>query len=90
MPGGSSLLSDGRFVWRADLARYVDAYHLELPATFLSFAAGNGFCVPAPARERLLRVSEAAMPALGLRAVGGSAPDRRAAPSRSGRQADRP
>ncbi|GGS92337.1 MULTISPECIES: hypothetical protein [Streptomyces] len=90
VPGGSSLLSDGRFVWRADLARYVDAYNLALPAAFLSFAEGNGFSVPAPDRERLLRISVAAGRALGFREAEGSGPDRRARAPRSGREADRP
>ncbi|GAA1550878.1 hypothetical protein [Streptomyces globosus] len=90
VPGGSSLLSDGRFVWRVDLARYVDAYNLELPAAFVSFAAGNGFSVPPPDREQLLRISAAAMEALGFCEVKGAGPDRRATPPSSGREADRP
>ncbi|MGW7328150.1 hypothetical protein ACWGIU_05935 [Streptomyces sp. NPDC054840] len=72
--GGSSLLSDGRFVWRADLAEYVDTYNLELPGEFLSFAAEHAFRVPAASHETLLGISVAAGRALGFRVDTGAAP----------------
>lgn len=74
VPGGSSLLSDGRFVWRADLSEYVDTYNVELPGEFLSFAAENKFSVPAASHETLLHISVAAGRALGFRVDTGGAP----------------
>ncbi|MFJ6370808.1 hypothetical protein ACIQK5_21860 [Streptomyces virginiae] len=72
--GGSSLMSDGRFVWRADLPEYVDAYNLDLPGEFLSFAAEHEFSVPAASRETLLGISVEAGRALGFRVDTGAAP----------------
>ncbi|MGW2437548.1 hypothetical protein ACWCY1_12620 [Streptomyces goshikiensis] len=72
--GGSSLLSDGRFVWRVDLPNYVDTYNLELPGEFLSFAAEHAFSVPAASHEALLGISVAAGRALGFRVDTGAAP----------------
>lgn len=72
--GGSSLLSDGRFVWRADLPKYVDTYNLELPGEFLFFAAEHTFSVPAASHETLLGISVAAGRALGFRVDTGAAP----------------
>jgi hypothetical protein len=34
-PGGSSLMSDGRWVWRADLAYYVHRYRVALDPEFV-------------------------------------------------------
>ncbi|WP_143196631.1 hypothetical protein [Streptomyces sp. MJM1172] len=72
--GGSSSLSDGRFVWRTDLPNYVHTYNLEVPGDFLSFAAEHVFSVPAASCETLLGVSVAAGRALGFRVDTGAAP----------------
>lgn len=72
VPGGSSLLSDGRFVWRVDLAAHVERYDLELPAEFVEHAGNHGFSMPAEDLPTLRAVSEAASIALGFRVVGGS------------------
>ncbi|WP_431683493.1 hypothetical protein [Kitasatospora sp. KL5] len=34
--------------WRADLAHYVERYHLRLPPAFLEHAAANGWVPPCP------------------------------------------
>lgn len=44
--GGSSLLSDGTWLWRQDLAHYVETYHVELPDAFLEFVRRGGFSIP--------------------------------------------
>jgi hypothetical protein len=40
--GGPSLISDGTWVWREDLAYYVERYKLGLPREFLSSALERG------------------------------------------------
>lgn len=37
-PGGSGLLTDGRWVWRQDLAYYVERYKVGLPLAFIETA----------------------------------------------------
>ncbi|MGW1201216.1 hypothetical protein [Streptomyces cyaneofuscatus] len=74
VPGGSSLVSDGRFVWRADLSAYVEKYNIDLPPHFISFAIENGFSVPPASLQNLLSVSAAAEKALGFRVDGGAGP----------------
>ncbi|MFF3993134.1 hypothetical protein ACFYX8_07415 [Streptomyces cyaneofuscatus] len=72
VPGGSSLVSDGRFVWRADLSAYVETYNIGLPPHFISFAVENGFSAPPASLRNLLSVSAAAERALGFRVDGGA------------------
>ncbi|WP_432148341.1 hypothetical protein [Streptomyces sp. bgisy029] len=74
VPGGSSLVSDGFFVWRADLSAYVESYNIDLPPHFISFVIENGFSVPSASHQTLLSVSAAAEKALGFRADGGAGP----------------
>ncbi|MFD8058808.1 hypothetical protein ACFXA0_26405 [Streptomyces cyaneofuscatus] len=74
VPGGSSLVSDGRFVWRADLSAYVETYNIDLPSHFISFVVENGFSVPPASLQNLLSVSAAAEKALGFRVDGGAGP----------------
>ncbi|WP_433397209.1 hypothetical protein [Streptomyces sp. CA-146814] len=81
VPGGSSLVSDGRFVWRADLSAYIETYNIDLPPHFISFVVENGFSVPPASLQNLLSVSAATERALGFRVDGG------AGPSASGRRA---
>lgn len=40
--GGPSLISDGVWVWREDLAYYVERYKVGLPSDFVSFALRCG------------------------------------------------
>ncbi|MGW3320926.1 hypothetical protein [Streptomyces virginiae] len=74
VPGGSSLLSDGRFVWRVDLAAHVERYNLELPAEFVEHARSHGFSMPLEDLPTLRAVSKAASSALGFRVLGGAGP----------------
>jgi hypothetical protein len=39
-PGCSSLVTDGLWVWRADFAHYLEAYHVPLPADFVARVRG--------------------------------------------------
>ena len=38
VPGGSSLITDGEWVWRLDLSNYISAHALGLPADFIAIA----------------------------------------------------
>jgi hypothetical protein len=42
-----SIVTDGRFAWRSDLAYYVERYHLALPNNFVAHMRDNGWAVPA-------------------------------------------
>jgi hypothetical protein len=44
--GCSSVISDGEWIWRQDLAFYVRRYHLALPEEFLDHVRSNGYTVP--------------------------------------------
>ncbi|MFI8348990.1 hypothetical protein [Streptomyces sp. NPDC085596] len=66
VPGGSSLLSDGEFVWREDLAAYVEKYRIDLPHDFLENAERHNFQIPAADRDALLRLSVEASRSLGF------------------------
>lgn len=46
IPGGSSLLTDGEWAWRVDLADYVEVFNLGLPTEFVS-KANSGKPIPA-------------------------------------------
>ncbi|MGW5118131.1 hypothetical protein ACWEQ8_22260 [Streptomyces noursei] len=74
VPGGSSVLTDGRFVWREDLAAYVDHYSLSLPDSFLDYIRENNFKVPNVARENILDVSLSVGRLLGFHTDSGAGP----------------
>jgi hypothetical protein len=57
VPGGSSVLTDGQFVWREDLASYVERYRIDLPQHFLEAAQRHSFNIPAVDQEALLDIS---------------------------------
>ena len=42
MPGGPSLVSDGDWVWRQDLAYFVEKYKVRLPKDFVIYALKKG------------------------------------------------
>ncbi len=44
--GPPHVLTDGRFAWPADLAHYVETYHVALPPEFTAHAARQGWRVP--------------------------------------------
>ena len=41
VPGGASLVTDGQWTWRNDLAYYVENYRVALPSEFIKFAMNN-------------------------------------------------
>lgn len=45
--GCSSLVTDGMWVWRADFAHYLEAYHVPLPAAFVARVRGLHHQMPA-------------------------------------------
>jgi hypothetical protein len=45
-PGCSSLTTDGNWLWRADLAHYLETYHVPLPAAFLDRIRGLRYEMP--------------------------------------------
>lgn len=46
VPGGSSLLTDGQYVWRNDLSYYVREYKINLPVEFLNYMRDRNFEIP--------------------------------------------
>ena len=54
-----SLLTDGSWYWREDLAHYVSKYHLRLPAEFIDHAARRAYTVPVMTSDELARVAQA-------------------------------
>jgi hypothetical protein len=44
--GSPSYLTDGVYVWPADVAYYVKTYNVRLPTEFLEHAMANGFKAP--------------------------------------------
>ncbi|WP_369204187.1 hypothetical protein [Streptomyces sp. PU-14G] len=56
--GGSSILTDGESIWRADLESYVSTYQIALPDGFTSFVEDNELdAVPRVSREQLIDIS---------------------------------
>lgn len=66
VPGGSSVLTDGEFVWREDLAWYVDRYHIDLPQDFLETAQHHAYRTPSIPHETLISISVEVSRALGF------------------------
>ncbi|MEW2505949.1 hypothetical protein AB0878_36350 [Amycolatopsis sp. NPDC047767] len=58
--GGSSLMTDGVWVWRLDLPFFVKKYHLELDPEFVWHAASNRYVVPDIPRQELRRLTSGA------------------------------
>jgi hypothetical protein len=63
--GSASLLTDGAWLWRQDLAHYVERYHVELPDDFVRSMADVRFRMPE------LTASEVAALAVAGPATGG-------------------
>lgn len=59
--GAPSLMSDGTWVWRLDLAYYVAHYHLKLPAEFLDHLYRRQFLVPTLSTLELERAGQDAL-----------------------------
>ncbi|GAA1077899.1 hypothetical protein [Kitasatospora arboriphila] len=51
--GSWALLTDGTWLWHADLAHHVEQHHLQLPPDFVAHARTNGWTPPPVAPERL-------------------------------------
>lgn len=52
IPGAGSLVTDGTWLWPAELAHYVRRHHIALPADFVAHIRDNGYAVPALSQER--------------------------------------
>ncbi|WP_330337503.1 hypothetical protein [Streptomyces sp. NBC_00557] len=66
VPGGSSVLTDGCFVWRVDLSSYVGRYRIDLPREFLETIHGYGYRIPQVTHEALLGISVGVSRVLGF------------------------
>ncbi|MFE3329907.1 hypothetical protein [Streptomyces sp. NPDC059176] len=66
VPGGSSVLTDGQFVWREDLAWYIERYQVDLPQDFIDTAQSHDFRTPPVGHEALLNISVEVSRALGF------------------------
>ncbi|NEB20920.1 hypothetical protein G3I46_31220 [Streptomyces coelicoflavus] len=56
LAGAGSLLTDGAWLWRDDLAYYVVTYHLALPEAFRAHARELGHCPPEVPEGRLVEI----------------------------------
>lgn len=74
VPGGSSILTDGSFAWRLDLASYVEHYAVNLPQHFLEHIESNGYHVPRVDQHRLIEISLLVSRELGFRTDAGAGP----------------
>ncbi|MFD0318248.1 hypothetical protein [Streptomyces flavalbus] len=61
------MLTDGAFVWRADLAKHVEHYRIDLPEEFLAAVHRHGFRVPPADYDTLLPLSVEVGGLLGFR-----------------------
>lgn len=55
-PGGTAIMSDGRFFWRLDAADYVEHYGIELPAEFIAHGNSRQWISPVLTREEVAAV----------------------------------
>jgi hypothetical protein len=63
--GCSSLLTDGSWTWRVDLAHYVERYHVDLPTDFVASLVDRRFRVPELSAEDLAGLAASEEEALG-------------------------
>ncbi|WP_157547898.1 DUF6531 domain-containing protein [Micromonospora sp. ATCC 39149] len=56
--GGSSILTDGTWVWRQDLSFHVKNYHLELDGDCVEHAMKMNFAIPEPDHSSLLALAD--------------------------------
>lgn len=63
--GCSSLLTDGTWLWRQDLAHYVERYHVELPDDFVGALVESGFRMPDLSPQDLAALAAAEEEGLG-------------------------
>ncbi|GAA3017588.1 hypothetical protein [Streptomyces fulvorobeus] len=55
-PGGTAIMSDGRFFWRFDAADYVEHYGIALPEQFMSHGNSQQWNPTALSREEVAAV----------------------------------
>ncbi|MFE2534955.1 hypothetical protein [Streptomyces sp. NPDC059371] len=55
-PGGTAIMSDGRFFWRLDAADYVQHYGIELPEEFIAHGDARQWAPTALSREEVAQV----------------------------------
>jgi hypothetical protein len=53
-------LTDGEWLWRDDLAHYVERHHVRLPEDFLESVRANGYQIPEITETTLRERSEEA------------------------------
>jgi hypothetical protein len=56
--GCSSLLTDGIFLWRQDLAHYVERYHVDLPTDFVRALVDAEFRMPELSPDDMRELAE--------------------------------
>ncbi|MFG2312359.1 hypothetical protein ACGFS9_27375 [Streptomyces sp. NPDC048566] len=56
LSGIGSLFTDGRWLWRQDLAYYLAKYHLSLDPDFIQHVRNSDYRVPAVPEERLREI----------------------------------
>ncbi|MFH8487918.1 hypothetical protein [Streptomyces longisporoflavus] len=56
LSGIGSLYTDGEWLWREDLAYYVETHHIDLPAEFLSRIRSFDYMPPEIEKSRLLSI----------------------------------
>ncbi|MCP9987480.1 hypothetical protein LUX01_13080 [Streptomyces sudanensis] len=67
VPGGSSLLTDGQYVWRNDLSYYVREYKINLPVEFLNYMRDRNFEIPPEDPQLFEEIGNTASRLLGFR-----------------------
>ncbi|MCP3819960.1 hypothetical protein NLX86_18215 [Streptomyces sp. A3M-1-3] len=72
--GGSSVLSDGEWVWRWDLAHYVERYNVSLPRLFVARMMEESYRVPSVPLEDLVALTLQVNEELGFKRDPGAAP----------------
>jgi hypothetical protein len=63
--GCSSLLTDGTWLWRRDLAHYVERYHVEVPDDFVLALVESAFRMPDLSPQNLTALAAAEEEGLG-------------------------
>jgi hypothetical protein len=56
LPGGSAILTDGKYYWRRDTALYVEHYRVALPDDFVQHAESLEWVCPEVSPQRVLEV----------------------------------
>ncbi|GAA3653245.1 hypothetical protein ACG5V6_10195 [Streptomyces chitinivorans] len=76
-PGGASVVTDGKYAWRADLVEYVRHYRINLPQEFVQWVDGNSYEVPEVDQQDLIDISVPVNHFLGFNVDPGAGPRRK-------------